>query len=357
MRRDGVFYFCGVLATFAVIAGSLLLLKAGGAALGWGFQLQSPLVVLALALLMTAIGLNLLGVFEVPLSLAGVGNDLTRAKGGAGAFFTGALAVLVASPCTAPFMGTALGFALTQPALSAIIVFVALGVGFALPFSAIAFTPALVRLVPRPGPWMVRFKELLAFPMFATAIWLIWVLGRQVGATGIALVLCVGLGLVFLFWLLRSLARPAQWVVGVVGAAALIALSAQIRTAPTNDKAATTWSPEAVAQARREGKPVLVDFSAAWCVTCLVNERVALEDAAVTTRLGRDGVVVLKADWTNRNAAITSELGRYGRSGVPLYLLYPAHAHGQATVLPQLLTPAVVLSALDKAEAAHAATD
>jgi thiol:disulfide interchange protein DsbD len=254
-------------------------------------------------------------------------------------------------------MGTALGFALTQPALSAIIVFFALGAGFALPFSAIAFTPALVRLVPKPGPWMVRFKEFLAFPMFATAIWLVWVLGRQVGATGIALALCVGLGLVFLLWLLRSLARPLRWVVGVAGAAALIALSAQIRSAPTDDKAATTWSPEAVAEARREGKPVLVDFSAAWCVTCLVNERVALDDAAVTARLGRDGVVVLKADWTNRDAAITSELGRYGRSGVPLYLLYPAQARGQATVLPQLLTPAVVLSALDKAETGHAATD
>ncbi len=356
LRRDGIFYFAGVLATFTVIAGSLLLLKAGGAALGWGFQLQSPLVVLALALLMTGIGLNLLGVFEVPLSLAGVGNDLTRSKGGAGAFFTGALAVLVASPCTAPFMGTALGFALTQPALSAIIVFFALGSGFALPFSAIAFTPALVRLVPRPGPWMVRFKEFLAFPMFATAIWLVWVLGRQVGTTGMALALCVGLGLVFLFWMLRALARPAQWIVGIAGAAALIALSAQIRAAPTA-KAATMWSPQAVAEARRSGRPVLVDFSAAWCVTCLVNERVALDDAAVTARLGHDGVVVLKADWTNRNAAITSELGRYGRSGVPLYLLYPAHAHGQATVLPQLLTPAVVLSALDKAEADHPATD
>jgi len=347
LRRDGAFYFGGVLATFAVIAGTLLLLKAGGAALGWGFQLQSPLVVFALTLLMVAIGLNLLGAFEVPLSLAGVGNDLTRAEGGRGAFFTGALAVLVASPCTAPFMGTALGFALTQPAASAFVVFFALGTGFALPFAALAFTPALIRLVPKPGPWMVRFKEFLAFPMFATAIWLFWVLDQQVGSTGIAIALSVALGLAFLLWLLPLLGKWPRRVVGVASLAALVALGTRIQTVqPDSDWA--SWSSEAVADARAAGRPVFVDFSAAWCVTCLVNERVALSDAGVAARFRRDRVVTLKADWTNRDAAISAELGRYGRSGVPLYLLYLPDSQRHAVILPQLLTPAMVLKALNR---------
>ena len=354
LRRDGAFYFGGVLATFAAIAGVLLLLKAGGAALGWGFQLQSPLVVFALAILMAAIGLNLLGAFEIPLSLAGVGNDLTRAKGGQGAFFTGALAVLVASPCTAPFMGTALGFALTQSAVPAIVVFLALGIGFALPFSALAYTPALVRLIPRPGPWMMRFKELLAFPMFATAIWLIWVLVQHTGPTGIALALSIGLGVVFLLWLLPLLGPRLRWMVGAAGLAALLASSWSIRTTPAlavGQPGWAAWSVEAVADARRTGRPVLVDFSAAWCVTCLVNERTTLEDAAVAKRLAQDHVVTLKGDWTNRSAAIAAELNRYGRAGVPLYLLYPAGTSGRAVVLPQILTPASLLSALNVAEA------
>ncbi|MDE2265882.1 MAG: thioredoxin family protein [Alphaproteobacteria bacterium] len=354
MRRDGVFYFAGVLVTFTAIGGALLLLKAGGAALGWGFQLQSPQVVFVLALLMTAIGLNLLGVFEVPLSLAGVGNDLTRAEGGQGAFFTGALAVLVASPCTAPFMGTALGFALTQPASSAIVVFVTLGIGFALPFSALAFTPALIRLVPKPGPWMIRFKEFLAFPMFATAIWLLWVLSQQVGSTGVAVAFSAGLGLVFLLWLLPLLRPWFRWATGLAGVAALVALGLQIRTVPAQSASGwAPWSAEAVADARQAGKPVLVDFSAAWCVTCLVNERVALDNAAVAARLRHDRVVTLKGDWTNRNSAITAELNQFGRSGVPLYLLYPPGAQGRVVVLPQLLTPAAVLGALTQIEAAR----
>jgi thiol:disulfide interchange protein len=351
LRRDGVFYFAGVFATFIVLSGSLLLLKAGGAALGWGYQLQSPLFVFVLALLMTAIGLNLLGVFELPLSLTGVGEDLTRAKGGQGAFFTGALAVLVATPCTAPFMGTALGFALTQSAVSTMIVFMALGAGFALPFSALAFTPALVRLIPKPGIWMVRFKELLAFPMFAATIWLIWVLNQQVGPAGLTAALSTGVGLVFVIWLLALSGPRLRWVIGPVGLASLIALSVNIRTiAPDTEGNWAPWSAAAVADARHSGKPVLVDFSAAWCVTCLVNERVAFDDAAVTAGLKRDGVVTLKGDWTNRSAAIAEELKRYGRSGVPLYLLYPARIEDPTIVLPQILTPAIVLGALEGAK-------
>ncbi|MDE3116377.1 MAG: thioredoxin family protein, partial [Pseudomonadota bacterium] len=349
LRRDGLSYFFGVLATFAVIAAMLLMLKAAGSAIGWGFQLQSPTVVLALALLMAAIGLNLLGAFEVPLSLAGLGGNLANGGGGKGAFFTGALAVLVASPCTAPFMGTALGYALTQDALSAAAVFLALGIGFALPFTALAFTPALVRLVPKPGTWMVRFKEFLAFPMFATAIWLLWVLTQEAGPSGLAWALSIGLGIVFLFWLMRHLPEKLRFGAGVAGALALLVLGFNLPVAPAHAARAEGWQPwsvKAVAEARAEGKPVLVDFGAAWCVTCLVNERVALDDPAVKRALAKDGVVLLKGDWTSHDAAITAELARFGRAGVPLYLLYPANAAAAPKVLPQILTPDAVLAAL-----------
>lgn len=351
LRRDGLFYFVGVQATFAAVAGVLLVLKAGGAALGWGYQLQSPLVVFALALLMAVIGLNLLGVFEVPLRLAGMGEGLTRARGGHGAFFTGALAVLVASPCTAPFMGTALGYALTQSSVASIAVFLALGTGFALPFSALAYTPAFFRLVPRPGRWMIRLKEFLAFPMFGTAIWLVCVLDQQVGTSGLAVALCIALGLVFVMWLLQLLGPRLRWIVGAPALVTLFASSLHIQPATSSiDASWTPWSAEAISAARDAHKPVLVDFSAAWCVTCVVNERVALENPSVAARLRKYGVVTLKGDWTNRSAAIATELNRYGRGGVPLYLLYPPNAQGYAIVLPQILTPAIVLSALDHME-------
>ncbi|MDE3114945.1 MAG: thioredoxin family protein [Pseudomonadota bacterium] len=349
LRRDGVYYFIGVLATFGAIAATLLTLKAAGAAIGWGFQLQSPTVVLVLALLMSAIGLNLLGAFEVPLSLAGIGSDLAAGGGGKGAFFTGALAVLVASPCTAPFMGTALGYALTQDAASAGAVFLALGIGFALPFTALAFTPALVRLVPRPGNWMVRFKEFLAFPMFATAIWLLWVLTQEAGPAGLVWALSIGLGIVFLFWLVRHLPGKLRLGAGVAGAIALLVLGFNLPVAPAHAARAEGWRPwsvKAVAEARAEGRPVLVDFGAAWCVTCLVNERVALDDPAVKSALAKDGVVLLKGDWTSHDGAITAELSRFGRAGVPLYLLYPANKMAAPKVLPQILTPDAVLAAL-----------
>ena len=357
-RRDGIAYFAGVVAMFAGIGGVLLLLKGGGAAVGWGFQLQSPLVVFALALLMAAIGLNLLGAFEVPLDLAGIGNGLTRGSGTRGAFFTGALAVMVASPCTAPFMGAAIGFALAQPAVPALAVFLALGTGFALPFTTLAFAPMLARLVPRPGPWMIRFRQALAFPMLATAIWLVWVLDQQTGPTGLALALSVGLALAFLAWLLPVLHARWRWLVGIAGTVALIVLSLNIETASSaSDAGWAPWSEHAVDGARLAGKPVLVDFSAAWCVTCLVNERVALQNPTVIARLAHDRILTLKGDWTNRNAAISRVLEVYGRSGVPLYLLYPPDGAARAVVLPQILTPETVLSALDRLEFGHAPVD
>jgi thiol:disulfide interchange protein DsbD len=356
LRRDGIGYAAGVLATFLAMGGVLVALKSAGAALGWGFQLQSPPVVLGLAILTGAIGLNLLGAFEVPLALAGIGDSLSRREGRTGAFFTGALAVTVASPCTAPFMGSALAYAVTQPAFTALLVFAALGVGFALPFTLLTRLPGIFRLLPKPGPWMIRFREFLSFPMFATAIWLAWVLTAQVGPDGLARALAICLGLVFAVWLVPQLASALRWpAVGLATALALFTASgmdgsvAQVR-APAGWN---VWSPAAVADALRAGRPVFVDFSAAWCVTCLVNERVALDDATVMDRFARDRVALFRADWTNRSAAIAGALARFGRNGVPLYVIYAPGREAAPTVLPQLLTAGTVLAGLRTVEDAQ----
>jgi thiol:disulfide interchange protein DsbD len=349
-RREGLFYLAGVMTTFAVMAGLLLTLKASGAALGWGFQLQSPAVVMLLALLMAGLGLNLLGIFELPMGIAGVGDHLARSGGGKGAFFTGALAVIVASPCTAPFMGAALGFALTQPVWSAAMVFLALGLGFAAPFTALSAAPALIALIPKPGLWMNWFKQALAFPMFATAIWLLWVLGRQSGPDAVVAALGIALGLVIVVWLLQLLRGIWGRIVAVAGIAGVVAGVVLVSgtPAPTARPMWSSWSEQAVASARLSGRPVLVDFSAAWCVTCLVNERVALHSPQVQARLEKDNVVTLKGDWTNPDPAITAALHQYGQDGVPLYLLIARD--GQVTVLPQILTPGIVVAALVKLE-------
>jgi thiol:disulfide interchange protein DsbD len=335
-RREGLFYLAGVMATFAVMTTVLLALKASGAALGWGFQLQSPVIVLALALLMAAIGMNQLGVFELPLGFVGAGDHLAQSGGAKGAFFTGALAVVVASPCTAPFMGAALGFALTQPVLGAASVFLALGLGFAAPFTIVSLSPALVRLLPKPGLWMNAFKQALAFPMFATALWLLWVLGRQSGMDAVIIALAVSLGIVLLVWLSRIARGVWSWAVAIAGAAALTATTILTLAAPAPSAQPMwqPWSVQALATARQSGRPVLVDFSAAWCVT----------DGAVIARLRHDRVVTLKGDWTNPDPAITAALHQFGRDGVPLYVLYAPG--GKVDVLPQILTPDTVMSAL-----------
>ena len=348
-RHEALAYGAGVLATFASIAGTLIALKAGGAAIGWGFQLQSPIVVLVLALLMAAIGFNLLGTFEVPLSLAGIGDGLTRRSGLSGAFFTGVLAVMVASPCTAPFMGTAVGFALTQSPATAFAIFISLGLGFAAPLAAIAFTPGVSRLIPRPGAWMLRVRQFLAFPMFATAIWLLWVLGEQAGSQGMVWALSIGLGAAFILWTLHLM--PGRWgivnlIVGVVILAAAVPHIGARPIARADGPQWAAWSNASVLSAQRAGRPVLVDFSASWCVTCLVNERLVLDDRAVVERLQRAHVVTLKADWTNRDPAIAAELASHGRDGVPLYLLFPSDPNGQPVVLPQILSRDAILSAL-----------
>ncbi|HJV43335.1 protein-disulfide reductase DsbD family protein [Caulobacter sp.] len=367
-RLQGLAFLIGVLATFLALAGLLLVVRAGGAAVGWGFQLQSPLVIAALALLMLLVALNMSGVFEIGTSIQGVGAGASARDGALGAFFTGALAVVVAAPCTAPFMAGALGYALTQPAAVALTVFAALGLGFAAPFVTVAFVPGVLRRLPRPGAWMDVLKKGLAFPMYGAALWLTWVFAQQAGPIALGQVLGAGVLAAFGAWLYglsqgrRAAGRAfvAQAAVGLlcVAAALALALSAAFMAKPPAVAAETSpagaglvaepWSPERVAALRAEGRPVLVDFTAAWCVTCQVNEKVALSGAKVAEAFKAQNAVYLKADWTNRDPVIAKALAEFGRVGVPLYVVYPKNG-GEPAVLPQLLTEGMVIEAIDKA--------
>ena len=361
-RRDGLAFLAGVLATFLVLAGALLALRAGGQALGWGFQLQSPGVVAALALLMLAVALNLSGVFHVGGGLQGAGQGpLSRLPGAAGAFFTGILAVVVAAPCTAPFMAFALGAALLMPWPMALVVFLMLGLGLALPYVLISLSPRLLSRLPRPGPWMETLRNLLAFPMYGAALWLAWVYGRQT-ADALALLFGAGLMLALALWLYgRSQAAPGKGRLAAV--AALLFLLAALglgvlaaRAAPAStDGAASSahlpsqpWSEQAVQAALAEGRPVLVNFTADWCVTCKINEGAALSSPRTAEAMQAANAVYLVGDWTRRDDAITAELQRHGRSGVPLYLLYAPGRTGPR-ILPQLLTEGTVVDALKSA--------
>ena len=351
-RRHGLLYLAGTLTCFVALAAVLLALRSAGEYLGWGFQLQSPVVVGALAVLMTVMGLSLSGMFELGSSWMGLGQQLTEGNGARSAFFSGALAAVVASPCTAPFMGPALGFALTQSAPVALAVFAALAVGLALPVVALSFLPLLARWLPKPGAWMQRFKQILAYPLYATAIWLLWVLGRQGGVDAMALALLAILAWVFGLWLWQTTPRRAISraiaALTLIGAVALV-ISLRGTEPPIQGAAAShTWTRATFDELRSAGRPMLVNMTAAWCITCLANERVALLDAGVQQRLQELDIAYLKGDWTHRDDAITTYLSQFGRSGVPLYVVYP-RGPGEPEVLPQLLTPAIVEAALLRA--------
>ena len=355
-RRQGLAFGVGSVLTFLALAGALIVLKAAGSAIGWGFQLQSPPVVAVLALLMLAVALNLSGLFEVGTSLQGAGTGLASKGGAAGAFFTGALAVVVAAPCTAPFMGPALGWALTQTPVAALTVFLFLGLGFAAPFVLVAYAPGLLSRLPRPGAWMETFRKALAFPMYGAAAWLAWVLAQQAGAEDLAKLFTAAVVVALAAWLAglaqRRAALGGKPLVLAAAAAVLAALAIAAVTWP-QDKAAELpiepYSPARLAELRAEGQPVFVNYTAAWCVSCQVNDKVALSTHAVAQAFARHKVAYLKADWTKRDATIAAELASRGRAGVPLYLLYATHG-GEAAILPSILTPDIVLKAVEAAD-------
>jgi thiol:disulfide interchange protein DsbD len=352
-RVGGLAYSAGVVLSFVALGALMLVLRGAGAQLGWGFQLQSPAMVAALAVLFTVIGLNLAGVFEfgqfVPSRVA-----LLEAKNPSiNAFLSGILAVVIASPCTAPFMGASLGLALALPALQALAIFATLGLGMALPYLAASWSPALARKLPRPGAWMATFRHAMAFPMFATVVWLVWVLGQQSGINGAASLLALLLGLALLIWTLglRGRSRVVMTTLGVAIFALLMASIGENVTKPlenTSNPAGTAlwqpWTPGKVDQALARGAPVFVDFTAAWCVTCQYNKSTTLASTELLADFARKKVTLLRADWTRRDPAITAALARLGRNGVPVYVLYQA---GRApVVLSEILSVAEVRSAL-----------
>ena len=348
IRHEAWAYTAGVIATFIILTSILLALKAAGNEIGWGFQLQSPVVVGVLTLLLFAVGLNLLGVFEFGAGLQNTGTELTHKGGLSGSFFTGLLAVIVATPCTAPFMAGAIGYALAQPAFVTISVFMALAIGFALPFLLIAYIPTLLKALPKPGPWMVRFKEVLAFPMFAAVIWLVWVLSIQSGETGVLVVLSAMLALGLGLWLFKMSSKLAK-ALGVVAIIISLALCfrLKVQASETAELSKQAWSKEAVSSLRADGQAVFVDFTAAWCVTCKVNEKLVLDQEKTKALFETYNTAFLVADWTNKNDVIAAELEAYGRAGVPLYLLFPPGDNPvRGEVLPQILTYDVLEEAL-----------
>ena len=365
-RLQALAFLAGVLLTFTVLALALIGARAAGEAVGWGFQLQSPTIVAVLALVMLAAALNLSGVFEIGTSAQGLGSSLAARGGLVGSAFTGMLAVIVAAPCTAPFMGPALGYALTQTPAVAVGVFLALGLGFAAPFTLLAFSPALLRRLPRPGAWMETFKHVLAFPMYAAAAWLVWVVAQQTDSEGLARVLAAGVLLGLCLWLFGyAQRRRADGGRGfVTGGLAVLALTGGVAavaaqpfaprmalgqvTTSAGTVTAEPWSPGKVAELQAAGRPIFVNFTAAWCVTCQVNERGAFASPAVAQAFARTKAAYLVADWTNRDATIAASLSEQGRIGVPLYLVYDSIG-GAPRILPQLLTPSMVVAALDHA--------
>ena len=346
IRRHGVLFLIGVMVSFLALGGLLIALKASGQQIGWGFQLQYPPFVAALALLFFVLGLMLLGFMHFGGRFMGLGSELTQSGGNSGAFFTGVLAVVVASPCTAPAMGFALGFTLTQGTGITLAVFAALGLGFAAPFFALSFFPALLRLLPKPGDWMVRFSQLMAFPMFAASVWLVWVLDGQAGAIGVAAVLAAMTLIAFAIWAAKG--ERAGKISAIIATLAMIwVLWSGLNGRDADGLEPQVWSPSTVQTLLAEDHIVFVDFTADWCVTCQVNERLALSSKKVQRAFKKADAVYVVGDWTNRNDDIARELARHGRAGVPLYLVYkPGKKEPQ--VLPQLLTEGIVLNAIKR---------
>jgi thiol:disulfide interchange protein len=341
-RREALAYAAGAILTCLALGAALLALRAGGNAVGWAFQLQDPRIILLLLLLVSAITLNLAGLFELPAITGGEG--LAARGGTGGAFWTGALASFVATPCTGPFMGAALGAALVLPAAAALGIFAGLGLGLSLPFLLLGFVPALRRRLPRPGPWMARFRRWMALPMAATAIGLAWVLSRQAGSNGLALGLAATLILALaLWWVGRRQGKSGAWLPLAPAALACLAAMALVpaASAPASARGpaiagAEPFSEARLAARRAEGRPVFVYFTADWCLTCKVNEQAVLGRSEVARAFDARNVAVLAGDWTDGDAAISRFLEKHGRSGVPLYLYYPPGKEPQ--ILPQLLT-------------------
>jgi thiol:disulfide interchange protein DsbD len=359
VRAKGLVFAAGVVSSMLTLAIVLLALRAGGEQIGWGFQLQSPLFVTLMVYLLLAVGLNLSGVFEIGGGLAGVGDGLTRGDGYRASFFTGVLTTLVATPCTAPFMAAAVGAALTQSPVVALVIFAGLGVGLSLPYLLLSFAPWTRRVLPKPGAWMDTLKQIFAFPMYASAAWLLWVLAQQTSSLGLGAALAGVILIAFSGWAYQKSKSSGRTLRLTALATALAAfVLAVLLPLRFGDVAAAStaripdaggWQPYDAARAAEitaTGRPLLINFTASWCLTCLVNERNAFADEAVQAVFRDKGVTLMKGDWTNRDPAITKALSAFGRAGVPLYVVYNAKpGSSEPLVLPQLLTATIVRDA------------
>lgn len=352
-RHQGWSYTLGAITTFVVIAALLLAIRAAGQAVGWGFQLQSPGFVTVLFYLFFVMGLSLSGFITIGARWMSAGQNLTQGSGLSQSYFTGVLAAVVASPCTAPFMAPALGFAITQPWWIALLIFASLGFGMALPLLLLSYIPSLNKILPKPGAWMETFKQALAFPLYITAIWLLWVLSRQLGPNTTALVIFGGLAIVFIYWLGQKSVRfiPATGLVTIAVIAALSwhtsqqePLSASTMTAANSEWEA--YDENRLSDLRNEGKAVFINLTADWCITCLANEKVVFTENTLNVMKDKD-ITLLKGDWTNYDPKITKLLEKHKRGGVPLYLLFPAEVGKDPMILPQILTPSGFNNALN----------
>lgn len=353
-HMHGWAYTAGVIGSFVVVALFIFAARAAGQSAGWGFQLQSPAFVAVMTYLFLVMGLSLSGLVHFGTGLMGVGQSLTANDGLKGSFFTGVLAAVVASPCTGPMMAPALGFALTQPAYISILVFIALGFGMALPFLALSYSPKLAQLMPRPGTWMEKLKEFLAFPMYITSAWLLFVFGRQVGMVGVFFLVLSLVAITFAIWLHRNLPTHPYWRKVLQGCmAASIAFAGYVAYTSENFRNQTSdwqsYSNELVSELRSQGQPVFADFTADWCITCKANEAVALSRSGFKEAVAKHNFALVKGDWTNQDPKITAVLNEFQRVGVPLYLVYPADPNKSPEVLPQILTQDLVITALERA--------
>lgn len=356
-QTSGIAYTLGIVLSFVFIAAILIALKAAGESIGWGFQLQNPLIVTLLAVLLFAIGLNLSGVFDIKGRLVNLGSHFTQGNNLKASFFTGVLATIVATPCSAPFMASAIGFALTQNAFIALLIFAVLGVGLALPYLILCFVPQTQKFLPKPGAWMETFRQFLAFPMFASAIWLVWVLSRQTGSAGVLYALAAMLGFAFVIWLVKKHA-PKYISYGLAIAVVIGLLITAPFIQPVQKNAVKNF--EIYSQSKLDDilrnnpdEAVFVNMTASWCITCLVNERVALSNDSVKALFAAKEITYLKGDWTNKDEEITRFLEKYDRNGVPLYVYYrPAPEKGgkrpKEVILPQILTPQIVKDIINK---------
>ncbi|MGH1471050.1 MAG: protein-disulfide reductase DsbD family protein [Cellvibrionaceae bacterium] len=352
-RIHGWAYTAGAVLSFLVIGGIIVGIRAAGGDADWGRQLQSPLIVSCMFYLFFVMGLSLSGFVHFGTKFMGVGQSLTTREGLQGSFFTGVLAVVVASPCTAPFMAPALGVALTQSTATALIIFAALGFGMALPFLLLCYSPKLAALLPRPGPWMEILKQALAFPLYLTAVWLLWVLGKQTGVDAAALLICGAIAITFALWLFQKKpSKTAGKLFTSVSAISSLVIAATIAIKAENVGKNEFWqaySPELVSQLRSEGQPVFINLTAAWCITCHANERVALSRDAVKKAAEKLNIAMIKGDYTNEDPKIHALLNEYRRPSVPLYLMFPADVSRPPEILPQLLTQKTVIDAMERA--------